>query len=471
MQKICFNIPIRHLPEEEEAKSDHPSNNKILEFIDDYFCWTPDYYRPAPSSDGLKKHRVVELSPKQYKQSAFRAFVKVATYLLVIVPIIIVFAKLIYRGTMQFRLNAPQNFPDGLRKKPLKTPPPSQLLKNDINIFKTYVNELPGCTERLIQNIDHLLKNANMSIGDIRKLLEDDEQIETETRRIWNNRQTIKLYLRGIIDLFENSNIGPDLKNDIVLNISRDCGSDSCDPGTITKLQKEFNRLYWAIKGNSGTNSTYNFVEQQVLSELKDLKIEILNNMAREARVGLMWEPHYVACAQVQLEDELGLDAEEGRQDEHHNSDTVTQHFNTKEKKRLIIECFKMLCTPELITETLIGKLNAAKDIYKTTLHLNTYIEFIKHELEKKGYNCPSSVEKLQKGPLASYLPQAMKNLKELAEIDPNIDQNDVKEIYSAAFECLLNDRFFVYDEDMCMQTELKPEGMKFILKATGILS
>lgn len=111
MKEINFNIPLRYLPQDSnEIKP--PCSHKLLEFIDDYFSWTSHYYKPVSSDSGLKNRRIIELSPKEYKQSGLMKFIKIMTYLTGIIPIIMIFAKLIYRGTIHLELENKKNSTD-----------------------------------------------------------------------------------------------------------------------------------------------------------------------------------------------------------------------------------------------------------------------------------------------------------------------------------------------------------------------
>lgn len=94
-----FNTPIKHVQPNNTTST--PSK-KFADFIDDYFCWSNKCHLHKASNTKILNGKTVKvLTPAIYRRSAGRTVLKIVTYLTLIIPIIMLFAKIIYRSTIK----------------------------------------------------------------------------------------------------------------------------------------------------------------------------------------------------------------------------------------------------------------------------------------------------------------------------------------------------------------------------------
>lgn len=110
-----FNVPIRHL------NADHKTGQrgkKCADFIDDYFSWSRTCYVQTANDKRHFNGKIVQILRKEtYRRGAGNYIFKIFSYLTLIIPIVMLFAKLIYRAQIKndFLIKTPQN--QGLPKK------------------------------------------------------------------------------------------------------------------------------------------------------------------------------------------------------------------------------------------------------------------------------------------------------------------------------------------------------------------
>jgi len=123
--KPSFNTPIKHL----QSDNTTSTSNKILtDFVDDYFSWgNRCHVHKCTNTKILNGKTVKILNPGIYHRSIGRTIFKIATYITLIIPIIMLFAKIIYRSKIKNNYalelqSTPSNPTNGGSKQPTLGP-------------------------------------------------------------------------------------------------------------------------------------------------------------------------------------------------------------------------------------------------------------------------------------------------------------------------------------------------------------
>ncbi len=133
MSRIPFNTPIRiTIPVTEQKAKKSKFFTNALNFVDSYFSWTKECYVYS-GKKSLSGRRIVNVSTKEIISDSQTKAIKILSYATLIIPIIMIFSKIIYRRMMNFatpwmdkygHLNCTIN-PNTLNLKPSAIPIPN----------------------------------------------------------------------------------------------------------------------------------------------------------------------------------------------------------------------------------------------------------------------------------------------------------------------------------------------------------
>jgi len=459
VMKIGFNNPVC-CKEVSNPIKECPKFN----FVDDYFKWSGSYYVLEPnqpsSKSSLRSKQIVKLSPHQYRQNTLRKVLKIMTYLSVIIPIIMLFAKIISRVYAKNELvNAPSKGGKGDNPKGIN----GEKSVNDLIKFNQVKKELnfeglkfkptnpPVPTPKLDTEIADLTVLAqsvglsNEGIVGIQNLCDVATGADETSRHI-------AIYLKAIIEIFNKNDVQVNLKKEVMTNLGRDCGVGVCNPGRLTKIQKEYGRLF-------GVDS--DSVNEIILYQISDLKFDILNQVAHDARLRISecMHPHFISAAQVIWDDRFGLDGAAGARDRSH----VSEIRNVTEGAA---DIFLEFYTPQTLVESVLGKLNANTDDSGAAMHIEKYNDFIKTSLLADGFEKPDTLDGLH--------PDLKKYENGVIEDLPAVYKNNLDEIYKGVLDEYIKEHYIQYADVNDIGDDspafLKQEGLEFILVSLGIL-
>lgn len=465
--RVNFNTPISY---KETVQAGKKTPN--FSFAETYFKWSGHYYVTVKKIDGKQ---VVRLSPETYKLTTCQKIVRLLSYLTLIIPIIMIFARTISRASQKLEVEGSHG--SGVIGRVKGKPNAHGEVSKFDEVTKGFQS---GALRLKPKDLPIPIPKQDTEIGDLSAYafslgLQDDEEvmegIENVTAIATGMRdetgQMINLYARAVIECFNDTDIQEDLKREVFINIGRGCGKGTCHPGILTKLQKEYGRLLGAGEHD---------VKEIVLREVADLKLETLNVIAREFYIEYLQneypgygdkqiieqmdkgslQPHIIAAAQVRWERDWGLDGVAGRRDD--NLPCGERFVGKQRFPQRFLECF----TPESVVQHVLGKLNANKDKHGLALHIAEYNDFIKKNLLEEGYRKPDSIEALKKGPLSQYVGQLIKESPKLA--------NDLNQLYEEALAEHIKTLYIDYNEDLCAPAFLTQAGIEYILSHIGIL-
>lgn len=437
MSKLEFITPVLITKSNFSIPPQKRNIARLLDFIESYFSWSGKFYRIL-SGISTKGKKYVILEEKRYKKKIIVHLIILSSYFFIFIPLFVFILKLIHRKINKFELTSkPKNQinHENIKNKAIPIPIPSlEITDIEPNFVGVYAESL---------NIDkkNLLKIKHVF---------DDMQI-TDDNLIWN-------YMRAIINEFnQNENISTDFKKDILINIARDSGEDTCNEGKLTKIQKEFARL----KGINDDD-----INQIILSELQDLKMEILNQLATEIiERDVAFHPHFISAAHVYLASILGLDSSVGELDPLHNSSRVRPLFEKNRQHRIINRFLELYC-PETILDWLYQSLNGKKDQYGITLNLGVFYKHLENYIKKEIYPMPKTMSVFLSSPLKDYI----EDVEEYTSINVIYDialSNYISEKYFRNSSEFSDDEKNDLEEDLIK--EIKIEGIEMILKSLNI--
>lgn len=437
MSKIDFITPVLILKSNFSIPPHKKNIARLLDLVESYFSWSGNFYKIV-SGITHRGTKYVILDGKRYKKKIIIKFLILTSYFSIVIPLFIMILKLIHRKINKFALiqhpNNQIHF-DTIKKKPIPIPIPS------LDIAEIQPNYVGVYAESL--NID------SKNLRKIKKVFDDLQP--SDENLVWN-------YMKAILNEFNiNEKIPVAFKRDILINIARDSGDDTCNEGKLTKIQKEYARL-------NGIHD--NDINQMILSELLDLKMEILNQLATEIIPrDVAFHPHFISAAHVYLGITLGLDPNVGELDPLHTSQRVRPLFD-KNKRHHVLNRFLELYTSETILDWLYQSINGKKDHQGITLNIGIYYKHIEEYLKKEIIPLPKSYKILREGPLNKY-------------IEEDIENSSLKIAYEIALGNYISENYFNktiefgdsenFNLDCDLIKEINKEGITLILKTLKI--
>lgn len=539
MTELTFNTPIWHnVPK----KIDHKTASKLApvskrgilntkfsligkinEIVDDYFSFSSTVHIKTDFYEGNKR----VITPVKIKRSVFGCILKVASYFTIILPIYMIFHKLIYRISVKVTVRPHSQLSEFLKKKPTEAPL-KPLFKLPVKRTDSVVHEnvlpsntfcsfpkgvkhteqghpLQSCYKTFDIN-EFSPKSPNLKLDTKIGLKKKPKALTLDFDKISQKYQALDL-LKVAKSLGIDETLSNGCKNEVYKNLNwlqnevenkwsqfiqleesrlyirrileifdtTDIQNDKkkdvitkigegCGPSTC--YTGTMNRLRKVCANLEGAGE--DDVEQIFLRELDDLKLERLNVMVPDyTQPHWRWGTHFIAAAQVHLADELGLNKEAGKKDRHYNKWKSTRGFDTPSKKEQFVKHFLKGYTHDLIIGYVGGKINGNVGTDGIPIHIGACNTFIKDILKRDFFPMPKTLEELQNGPLNKHLKEAFLGLKE-SQL-PNL-----KGRYEEALNFFIREHFIEYVEDeesfLEVPKKLKDEGVVFILKNINII-
>jgi Domain of unknown function (DUF4804) len=173
----------------------------------------------------------------------------------------------------------------------------------------------------------------------------------------------------------------PEQKRATLVEIGEGCTSDVCQPGKLTKIQLEYQRLVQPKSGDQLKTILLDAVEQFKNDALITILAEEGKKNAQSAQ-----SVHVFSAALVVWGDEFGLNKAAGEKDEHQAKAWARKPLTGKK------EVFEKTCREGLLTGVF-ESLKEKKDSSGSLLNANLYHERLQSILQKKGYT-PEEIEK-----------------------------------------------------------------------------
>lgn len=268
--------------------------------------------------------------------------------------------------------------------------------------------------------------------------------------------QIIRLHLWGIMEIFDDVEIGSALKKNALTNLGMGITPITCLHGAYTKVVVEYRRLKGYVEDYT----------QSIFAAAEKYKVGLLNEMSevlvRKNKLEDGNQIHFVNAGQVYFSQKFGFDSEMAILDASYKD--FKPLFKGSEKKGRVREFFK-LYKAETMLDDIWNTINEATDQYGATLHLGEFRDCIKDFIMRlEPFAKPKTLEGLLDDRHI-----LSKTAKELIAANV-LTSHNIDYVYKEVIDEFILKSYFEINPDIEAPYQIKRSGINLVLKIMGFL-